>query len=439
MPPLPADAGAALAMGAETALVFAVEAARTAKERGSPPPTEARDLFTPSLAALIGDALERDPAFQALVLRAQDAQVNEYVRIAERLTADRRAVRLRTDAIAHPGKMHKTPASEIRDALSRLHQFAAAGSWAELRRAIEQVLGQQYAEDERLRAGLTAILSSPALERLARGSALLRLETVQRYEALHGQGGPAAGSDTAAAQGRASAHVGETAEHATVQALRQIAELLNRREPGTARYRVVRGLLTPRGFPGEASKAKDEWDAAIVRSMDTSDAADMALLAEVKSSPAAATPDFSRLYRGLQRLAQASPGRTYMFASADGNVEVHGESLSRLAPQGRSLPPRVIYCCSAPAGSRTQVLSAASKSVLLAERASLAFAQQLTRGASPQLADLAPVWEALATAPRLRTVLHQWETAQAVRESMLHPRDLLAAVERHAAALNTQR
>jgi hypothetical protein len=39
------------------------------------------------------------------------------------------------------------------------------------------------------------------------------------------------------------------------------------------------------------------------------------------------------------------------------------------------------------------------------------------------------VWEDLATAPRLRSALHQYDTARAVREAMVHPRDLLAAVE----------
>jgi len=439
MPPLPADADATLAMGAETSLVFAVEAARIGKERGSPPPADMLDLFTRSLAQLIGDALARDPAFQALLLRTQDAHVNEYVRLSGQRAADRRAVRTWTDAIAHPGKLHKLPPSDMREALSRLHRLAAADSWPELGQAIEQLLGQPFADDEQLRAALAAIHSSPAFERLARGGALLRLESVQRYQSLGEQHGPLAGSDTAAAQGRASAHLGETAERATVEALHRIADLQNRREPGPGGYRVVRGLLTPRGFPGEVAKAKEEWDAAIVRSADTNGAVDIALLAEVKSSPAAATPDFSRLHRGLQRLAHASTTRSYTFASADGDVEVAGESLCRLEPHGRSLPPHVIYCCSAPAEARAQVLSAASKSVLLAERASLAFADRLAQDESPPHSDLAPVWEALTTAPRLRSVLHQWETAQAVREAMLHPEDLLAAVERCLTFLNTAR
>lgn len=105
--------------------------------------------------------------------------------------------------------------------------------------------------------------------------------------------------------------------------------------------RVVRGLRTPRGFPGPAHKAKKEWDAAIVR--------------------------------------------------GDG-----GEGPAEI--------------------------------LLLAEPASLAFAHQLACGAWPPDNALAPVWEALTTAPRLRCALHQDETSRAVREAMLHPDDLLAAV-----------
>ncbi|RYG20931.1 MAG: DUF2207 domain-containing protein, partial [Burkholderiales bacterium] len=73
-----------------------------------------------------------------------------------------------------------------------------------------------------------------------------------------------------------------------------IASLMNSRNPG---HRVVRSLRTPRGFPGAVGKAKDEWDAAIVREQGGD--ADIVLLAEVKAAPAAATPDFTRLARGL--------------------------------------------------------------------------------------------------------------------------------------------
>ena len=43
---------------------------------------------------------------------------------------------------------------------------------------------------------------------------------------------------------------------------------------------------------------------------------------------------------------------------------------------------------------------------------------------------LLPVWEALHAQPRLRSALHQWHTSTLAREAMVHPADLLAAVER---------
>lgn len=341
LPPLPDGIEAASASNPETALAFAIEGARRARHRRTPPPAGLQDLFTRSLAALIRASLAAEggaPAFQALVLRTRDAGVHEYVRLARQAPGDRRAVRAATDAFAHPGKLRAMAAGPLRDA------------------------------------------------------------------------------------------------QATVQAFRAIALLLERSGGHAGGIHVVRGLRTPRGFPGEADKAKEEWDAAIVRGDSAGGAADILLLAEVKASPAAATPDFSRLHRGLLRLAHASAGRSYAFPSADGDVHVSGESLRRLQPAGRALPAHVIYCCPSPAEVQPQLLSAASKAVLQAEPASLAFAGLLARGASPPDAMLAPVWEALTTSPGLRSALHQDETSRRVREAMLHPDDLLAAVAAHVAA-----
>jgi hypothetical protein len=235
--------------------------------------------------------------------------------------------------------------------------------------------------------------------------------------------GPPAGSDAAMTRGRASARLGEAAERETVQALARIADLLNRRASPEAPWRVVHGLRPPRGFPGAVEKAKDEWDAGILHRTD------IALLVEVKAAPAAATSDLARLLRGLRRLAHADPQSRYGFASQEGEVTVSGGSLRALQPQGHALPPRVIYCCSAPPEPRAQVLSAASKAALVAEPASLAFGQSLAAGESPGDEALAPVWDALASAARLRSALHQYDSAVAAREAMLHPQDLLAAVE----------
>lgn len=430
LPPLPGGLEAASAAGPATALAFAIEGARQAKHQLAAAPAGLQDLFTRSLAALIRASLAPDggdPAFQALVLRTRDADVDEYVRLARQAPLDRRAVRVATDAFAHPGKLRAMASGPLRDALSRVHELAAAGDWAALAGEIRQLTARPGAGDQAL-APAGALLADAALARLHRLGALRQGEAVQRYLALCGQRGPAAGSDAAAAQGRASARTGEAGEQAAVRAFHAIAQLLEAVDADGGPWHVVRGLRTPRGFPGQADKAKEEWDAAIVRSDGAGSPADILLLAEVKASPAAATPDFSRLHRGLQRLAHASSERTYTFASADGDVHVGGESLRRLQPKGRALPGHVIYCCSSPPEAQPQLLSAASKAVLLAEPASLGFAGRLARGTSPPDAQLAPVWEALTTAPRLRSALHQDETSRVVREAMLHPDDLLAAV-----------
>lgn len=440
LPPLPADAEAAVAGGTEATLAFAMEAARI--EKASPAALPGHDgvqaLFTRALAQLIREALapERgDPAFQAAMLQAQDAQVHEHVQLSRQRVADRRTLRMAVDAIAHPGKLRREAAGAARDALVPLHGLATAGAWAELAQAIGQLLAQELPAAENFRAPLEAIRSSPALQRLARGSELRQLESVQRYQALCERRGPLAGSDAAAAEGRASAQQGRIAEQAAVEAFRKIADMLNHHRKGAATYRVARGLRTPRGFPGEANKAKEEWDAAIVRgdacgerSGEGDGGADLVLLAETKASPAAATSDFARLLRGLRRLAQARAEVVYAFASADGEQRIAGASLQGLRPIRRLLPPHVIYCCSAPPEALPQPLGAATKAVLLAEPASLAFAQQLARGEAPSHAMLAPVWQALATAPRLQAALHQYETAQKARAAMLHPDDLLASV-----------
>lgn len=182
-------------------------------------------------------------------------------------------------------------------------------------------------------------------------------------------------------------------------------------------------LRTPRGFPGAAGKAKDEWDAAIVHG------GDIVLLAEVKAAPAAATPDFPRLLRGLQRLALAEAGATYFFPSAAGEVAVRGASLQGLQPQGGQLPPRAIYCCNAPVDPQPQWLSAAAKGLLASEPSSLEYAQAVAQGRAPSPSMLLPVWQALADRqPRLRAALLQHETSCTVRAAMLHPDDLLAAL-----------
>lgn len=430
LPPLPADVEAARAAGPEAALAFAIESARVASQDGTLPPPGAQPLFTWALARVIEHALAPsggDPAFQAVVLQARDPEVHEHVRLAAHAHGDRRAVRTLTDAIAHPGKMRRLPDGPLREALEHLHELASLGDWAALRAAVTRLRARIQAAG--LRVALEAILLDPALRRLERSAALDASAGVRRYRALCAERGPLAGSREAAAQGRASARVGESAEAAAMRGFRATAERLQQAAGGEAQYRAVRTLRTPRGFPGEATKgkSKEEWDAAIVR--EAPEGAHLVLLAEVKAAPAAATSDFARLLRGLRRLALADAQQAYAFPGADGELRLAGASLQALRPRGHALPERVIYACQAAPEERPSLLAPASKAALLAERASLDFAQRIADGTPPDDEALVPVWEALATTTRLRAALHQYETAQAVRAAMLDPVDLLAELE----------
>lgn len=428
MPPLPTHAGAAEAAGTETALAFAVESARRHVQHGEPVPAEVPALFTRALAALVRSALAGeggDPSFQALVLRAEHAQVQEHVQLASQAHADRRALRTAVDAVAHPGKLQGHLPGPLREALASLHGLAAEGDWPALAQAAARWRDGPHADASAL-AWIEGLLAHPALARLQRHGELLRHENVQRYLALCAGRGPVAGSAAATASGRASARLGGLAEDETLHAFHEIAARLQAHDAAGPRYLAVGSLRTPRGFPGEAHKSKDEWDAAVLRERTAGAPAEVLLLAEVKASPAAATPDFARLLRGLQRLALAQPGAAYRFPSTDGLLTLDGDSLRALAPQGHALPAQVIYCCAAPPEAQPPLLSAASRAVLLAEPGSLSFARRLAGGEAPDPAELGVVWDALCAEPRLRSALHQYQTARDVREAMLHPGDLLA-------------
>jgi len=432
LPPLPAHAAAARADGAPAAVAFALEALRVAQERAAPPHAEAQEAFVAGLDALIRDALSPrhgDPAYQAMVLRSLDAEVGDYATLLAQAGADRRAVRGMVDAVAHPGRLRGRAAEAPDERLAPLHALAAAGEWAALRHAVERARAGAAAGEGPAADALQRLRAEPALARLERGQVLRDSPGVLRYRRLLEQAGPAAGSPEAAVSGRVAAQRGGRAETDVADVLRRIAGRLGDAAAGRAAYRVARSLRTPPAL-GAASRTKAEWDAAIVAERAGAAGADIVLLAEVKASPAAATADWPRMRRGLAGLAQARGEAACTFASADGPVHVAPASLRRLQPPGHGLPEHVVYCCVADAESRPPMLSAASRAVLLVEPASLSHAGLLAAGASPPLSNLVPVWHAVAEAPRLHATRCQDRTARAAREAMLHPDDLLEAVER---------
>ncbi|MCW7541015.1 hypothetical protein OOT46_24645 [Aquabacterium sp. A7-Y] len=423
-------------------MAFAIEASREALVRGEAPAGTLRELFLASLSELLQSAMHPsrgDPAFQALVLRAHCSEVDEHARLSAMAEADRRAVSAAVGAIAHPGKLRSWPDSPMRQALARLYGLASAGAWGELLQATRRLLGQALAPEDRLK--LQALQAHPGLARLARVMALEPLEAVTRYHLLRERHGPRAGSGGAAAKGAAANRRGVAAEMNTVEALRAVADVLNRcevlaerRDPAhrPARYRVVDGLLVPSGFPGSAERAKSEWDVAIVREVHGQLAAELLLLAEVKASPDAAAGDLPRLLRSLERMALADAETDYVFRTSDAELRLAGASLRRLGPADSGLPPQVIYCCDAPV-EPAPMLSAVSRGVLLSEPVCLAFAGQLGDGKEPDREVLHPVWERLIQAPPpLRSVLNQYQTARSARDAMVHPEDLVASLRRAA-------
>lgn len=425
MPPLPASAAEARRRGAAVTLAWSIESARLALEQGSHPEPGLCGLFTSALAELIRSALrieDGDPAFQAQVLREQVAEVDLHVRLSATAEQDRRNVRALVDALAHPQKLRRMPGEPFRDTLSQLHALAAAGAWDALEHAAADLLRTAAGLSAPVRGTLQRLVRLASLQRLRRGRLLASLDSVKRYQALVARRRPLAGGALAFERGAAT-------EDNTLQAFRNIALRLNGCAAASGRYRVVSHLLVPAAFAGPPARAKGEWDVALLCRTPGASADALSLLAEAKASPDAATQDLPRLVRGLHRLSQAEAGIAHAFPAREGAVFVHGESLRRLRPDGHALPPQVVYCCDAPAERHPAVLGAASRAQLLTERHCLAFASRLAAGEAPADHALRPVWERLLHADRLRPVLQQYATACAARGAMLHPDDLLHAVD----------
>lgn len=418
------DASTADTRSPSTALAIAIEQARRSMAAGVTPADEVRRLFLRSLARLIDEARSSDPAFQAMVLRHRSPLVREHASLSAHLDRDRRQVLAIVNAIAHPAKVVQRAPGTLREALAALQAAAAANDWSTVAKGIAAV----PVDEPALERDLARLRDEPALARLRRVDVLAEEPMVQHHRALCEQKGPMSGTARASAQGSGAQRRGDAVEALAASALRALAQRLNDAAgaSGEEVYRVVSSMRVPPSFPGDAQRAKSEWDVVLLRR--PADVAehvwDVVLLVEAKASADAATTDLPKLLRGLRLLAQAQADTTYRFTSPSGEVLVRGDSLRVLPTEEADLARAVLYCSDAPAELHPRWLNAASRMQLLSSTASLERAAHGIDGAP--IEELEPVWQQLLTASGFTPVLHQAATPVRVRGLMVHPDDLEA-------------
>ncbi|OAE56819.1 3-deoxy-D-arabino-heptulosonate 7-phosphate synthase [Achromobacter mucicolens] len=419
------------------ALAAAIEAGRVALTSGAEPQCEHQRLFVDALSRLIRDALRDpggDPAFQAMVLRHQSPHVREHASLSAHAGADRRAVRTAVDAFAHPGKRRGMPAGPLAGALAALHDAAAAGHWTALTQGVQALLCAPPSDptaDAVLAGQLDGLLRDPALARLQRLDALASDPHVQRYQTLWQRQGPRPGTPEAAAQGLAARRRGVAVEALAESSIAALATHLERASGQT--YRVATSLRVPASIPGNADRAKTEWDVVLLR-QSGGDAADpvwdVCLLVEAKASTDAATTDLPRLLRGLRLLKHADAQTAYVFDSHQGPLRLRGAALAALPADPDALAGTILYFSDAPAEPAPRLLSAAGRMQLLSAQESLDYASRLIAGEAPDAQTLARLWHQLLDSPRWSAVLNQFPHLQQVRALMVHADDLEAAIAR---------
>ncbi|MNK35912.1 hypothetical protein D3C87_544500 [compost metagenome] len=417
-----------------TAIALVIEQIRADTARGGPPDAALGRLFTEALARLIHGAVHPrhgDPVFQAMVLRHRTAPVREYASLSAHAGQDRRAVHAAVNAIAHPAKQQRMPQRPHRAALERLHAAAAVESWTALADIARETLATpEIPQEPPVKPALTKLLDGPALARLMRLDVLSLDENVRRYQALWDRQGPRSGSAAAAASGSASRQRGAAVEAMAAQALGAWARRLGARSGG--QFRVVTSLRVPAAIPGNAERAKTEWDAVLLRQAEPAGATplwDVCLLVEAKASVDAAATDLPRLLRGLRLLAHADGDAVYPFDSQQGTVRLRGASLRALGTAPAELARTVLYCCDAPADASPRLLSAAGRMQLLSAQGSLDFAARLADGQAAQPSELEPVWHQLLEQREWHAVLNQYPLLRQARALMVHTDDLLRAVD----------
>lgn len=415
--------------GPSATLATVIEQARLALARGESPDATLKRLFVDALARLIHDAMRvdaGDPVFQAMLLRHRVTHVREYASLSARAEQDRRPVLASVNALAHPRK----PQSE---GMAKLHALASSSSWSALHDAVQQLLDlPAIPDDTPTRHRLSRLADNPELERLRRLETLASDALVRQYRTLWDRHGPRSGTAAAAAQGVDAQRRGTAVEALTARALQALARGLNEADGTGAPYRVVTSMRVPASMPAKHERAKTEWDAVLLRQAETivdAPAWDICLVAEAKASADAATTDFPRLLRGMRLLAQADATVIYDFETREGVVRLRGASLSTLPTDETALADTVLYCSNAPAEATPRLLSAASRMQLLSAQASLDFAACVAETQHADTRSLEPVWQQLVESPRWAAVLNQYAVMREVRELMVHPEDLLAAID----------
>ena len=167
---LPSSPTALSTTGAATTLAVVMEAARQALAAGQAPDPALEHRFTAALAQMIGEAADPqagDPAFQAVLLRQQDANVREYASLLARANQDERTVHSAVNAVAHPAKAARRAQGPQREALIRLHTAALARSWVHLNDTLQSVLSvPEVAAEPALVRDLAALAALNALANL---------------------------------------------------------------------------------------------------------------------------------------------------------------------------------------------------------------------------------------------------------------------------------
>lgn len=415
-------------------IALSIEQARRDHERGQAPDAALKQTFTQALARLIQEAMraeQGDPGVQAMALRHRSVPVREYALLAAQAEADRRAVHAVVNAIAHPAKLERLPPGPMREGLRALQGALAQRRWDGVREAARHLAGLPDVPGEVL-PGLDRLLDTPALDHLRRQDALTAEADVREYLALGARSGPRPGSEAAVAEGLASRRRGDAVEAATARAMQALAGRLDREAGLQASYRVVTSMRVPASIPASHERAKTEWDVVLLRHAGMQgDTAlwDVCLLAEAKASADAAPTDLPRLVRGLRLLAHADAAIAYTFETREGRVLLRGASLAALRTEPAEVARQVLYCCEAPVEPAPRLLGAASRMQLLCAPPSLEVAAAMTPGQPVDPAPLAAIWDQLPVSAHWAGVFHQYPALEQVRNLMVHPDDLHAAIQ----------